>query len=262
MAFAIHAGSPANRTGGARRAASHSWLTRVGVLVGLVTGLPSAMAAVLMDQIGPDGSFQQGLSNNVTQISNFYASAPQFNISVVDDFTLTESATLSGVEAALFASDNDTGFNLLAGLRVNVYSSQPGAAAVLAGDLLRVDVPVASITFTSPWTSSPLTRLAKLDLGADALALGPGTYWLSVTALNNSFQTDIGILMSSFAGAPGNHNARQIGSGLWGGGGDRALSADAALRLTSPPAAVPVPPPLTLFGAALGLLALYRRRAR
>ena len=72
------------------------------------------------------------------------------------------------------------------------------------------------------------------------------------------FSNDMGILMSSFAGTPGNDNARQVGSGLWGGGGNRALNADAAFRLSG--TVIPEPSTFVLVSAGLALLA--RRRAR
>jgi hypothetical protein len=215
-----------------------------------------AAGLIPMDQIGPDGSFQEGLSNNTTQISNFYASATQFNVAVADDFTVANSIVLTGVEVALFATNATNGFDVLAALRVNLFSAQPTAANFATGNVLSIDIPVAAIDFTSPWTSSSLTRLAAIDLSALDLTLDPGSYWISVVAQNNSFATDIGILMSSFAGTPGNDNARQIGSTLWGGGGDRALGADAALRVYGN--VVPEPSLLLLQGAAV--LALARRR--
>lgn len=210
-----------------------------------------------MDQIGPNGGFQEGLSDNRTQISNFYASAPQFNIAVTDDFTISERADVDHVEAAIFASNATHGFTALSALRVNVFSSQPTATSFSAGDLLSVDIPVGSVVFTSPWTLNPLTRLATMDVSASNLSLDPGTYWLSIVAINNSFSTDIGILMSSFTGVPGNDNARQVGSGLWGNGGNFALNADAAYRING--TTVPEPAALLLVGVSLLAVALRRR---
>ena len=87
-----------------------SMLVRTPILLALCCCVlaPAAGAVSLMDQIGPDGSFQEGLSNNSTQISNLYASAPQYDVAVVDDFTLSASASLSTVEAALFAANSAT----------------------------------------------------------------------------------------------------------------------------------------------------------
>lgn len=220
---------------------------------------PAADALLLMDQIGPDGSFQQSLSNNTTQISNFYPSAPQFDIAVADDFTLSAPAILTTVEAALFASNATTGIGQITALRVNLFSTQPSAANFLVGDVLSRTVPIAQVSLTSPWTTSALTALAAVDLSSGALLLGPGTYWLSVVAINNSFSTDMGILMSSFAGSPGDDDARQVGSGLWGGGGNRALNADAAFRVHGN--AVPEPSTALLIGAGMGWIARRRPRA-
>jgi hypothetical protein len=219
---------------------------------------PAAHALLLMDQIGPDGSFQQGLSNNATQISNFYASAQQYDVAVADDFTLAEPAILSTVEAALFGSNVSVGFGQITALRVNLFSAQPSATNFTVGDVLSSTVPIGQVSLTSPWTTSALTALASVDLSTSDLLLSPGTYWLSVVAVNNSFSTDFGILMSSFAGSPGNDDARQVGSGLWGGGGNRALNADAAFRVNG--TAVPEPSTALLIGAGVALLA--RRRAR
>jgi len=219
---------------------------------------PASDALLLMDQIGPDGSFQQGLSNNTTQISNFYASAPQFDIAIADDFTLSEPAILTTVEAALFASNASVGIGQITALRVNLFSTQPSAANFLVGDVLSRNVPIGQVSLTSPWTTSALTALASVDLSASALLLNPGTYWLSVVAINSSFSTDMGILMSSFAGSPGDDDARQVGSASWGGGGNRALNADAAFRVNGN--AIPEPSTALLIGA--GMVALARRRVR
>lgn len=230
----------------------------------LLASCGAASAAALMDQIGPDASFQEGRSNNVSQISNFYASAPQYDVAVIDDFTLTDEAVIGSVSAALFASDGDTGFSLLSALRVNIFSAQPGPASLRAGDLLARTVAVADVAFTSPWTGSPLSRLAVIDLSSADLHLAAGTYWLSVVAINNSFYTDIGVFTSSFAGAVGNrNNARRISAtGLWPGGPDLALDADAALRVDgSDVNAVPEPGTWALLLAGgLGLAVGAARR--
>lgn len=232
-------------------------LLALGALAGAALAHPAG-AVPLMDQIGADGSFQQGLSNNSTQISNLYASAPQFNVAVVDDFTLAESAAVTGVDAALFASNASVALSQITSLRVNFFSSRPTAANFSIGDILSTDVPIAQVALTSPWTTSAVTALASLNLSSLNLVLNPGTYWVSVIALNNSFSTDMGVLLSSFAGTPGNDNARQVGSGLWGGGGDRALNADAAYRVSG--TVIPEPSTGILLGVGVALLA--RRRAR
>ena len=78
---------------------------------------------------------------------------------------------IDSVSAALFATDNDTGYTLLTGLRVNIFSSQPAPAALRAGDVLATTIATASVAFTAPWTSDPLSRLAVIDLSAEAIKL-------------------------------------------------------------------------------------------
>lgn len=141
---------------------------------------------------------------------------------------------------------------------MNIFSAQPSAANAASGDVLSADIQIAQVALTSPWTSSTLTALASVDLSARNLVLKPGTYWLSVVAIHSSFSTDMGILMSSFAGTPTNDNARQVGSSLWGGGGNRALNADAAFRLSG--TVIPEPSTFVLVSAGLALLAGRRSR--
>ena len=230
----------------------------------LLAGAGSVSAAALMDQIGPDASFQEGRSHNVNQISNFYASAPQYDVAVIDDFTLADEAVIDSVSAALFATDNDTGYSALTGLHVNIFSTQPAPSALHAGDVLSTTIATGSVAFTAPWTSNSLSRLATIDLTALDLHLAAGTYWLSVVAINNSFYTDIGVFTSSFAGAIDNrNNARRISStGLWPGGQDFALNADAAYRIDGDYVhAVPEPATWTLLlGGLIGVSACVRRR--
>lgn len=249
----------------APRPATTQRLRGCALALAMAAACSAASATALMDQIGPGPAFQEGRSHNVNQISNFYPSAPQYDVAVIDDFTLSDEAVIASVSAALFASDSDTGYSLLTGLRVNIFSTRPAPAALHAGDLLATTVASADIAFTSPWTSNPLSRMAVIDLSAADLHLAAGTYWLSVVAINNSFHTDIGVFTSSFAGALDNrNNARRISAtGLWPGGQDLALNADAALRVEGRYVhAVPEPGSWMLLAGGLLLVAAASRSRR
>ena len=215
-----------------------------------LTASPSSGAVVtIMDQIGTTGSFFTGDDGAASE--NFSDQAT-FDISTVDDFTVTGSTTITVAQAALLGFGPFTSFSLLTGYDVNVYSSLARANSSLTGDVYHATIPKASATVTTPFSGDAESGLVSLPV---SIPLTAGTYYLSILA-DGTYSTDgeVGVYVSTgLAGSkPGGANAIQDnpagGFGL--AGNTMAAGGDAAYRLTG----VPEPGTWTLLLGGLALL--------
>lgn len=234
-------------------------MTRSLLALVVVAGAASTAAAqvVIMDQIGPNSSFQEAQAGRASQ--DFEPVNDAFDVAMIDDFAVTTNGRITKVEAALVGFGGFTSYGNVQHWRVEVYSSPGAAATNLVGDVASAVIGLGSATLTTPWTTSPISALVSLDTTAANINLGAGTYWLAVIPRLNfgGGGGQLGIMDSTFAGTPSNDNSLQANPG-----GGFALpnnlaprNTDCAYRIT----AVPAPASLGLLGFA-GLAAARRRR--
>jgi hypothetical protein len=210
-----------------------------------------------MDQIGPNAAATAW--TNAYAAQDFESSFDQYDIAVVDDFTLTGATNITRVEAVI-GGWNGTQQSSFAGVtnwHVNFYSSLAAAAGnVFAGDQGSFNISASS--FDDSWATVNFPG-TKVTFNLSGLTLGAGTHYVSVTPQVDFLTVgQMGVAESLWAGnTPGGHNAHQINPGLgFGQGADFNLGIDAAYRVVG--TAVPEPASMAILG--LGVAALIRRR--
>ena len=210
---------------------------RIVVATVLALGFVSmAKADIIMDQIGPNPSYVQGQSADVSQIFEpAYASS---DVAVIDNFSITGGAkTLTEVDAAVM------GFNLFAvgdfakvtAWNVEFYSSPSAAAKNLTGDVGAFSIAPGAIKLTTPFGTDATSALAAIPIH---LTLGNGTYFVAVTpVMNYGAGSEIGVYESLYGGTPSDSDAMQVnpGGGMGFASNQSALDADAAYRILGVP---------------------------
>jgi PEP-CTERM motif len=220
----------------------------------------SARADIIMDQIGPNPTFVQGMTAHTSQI--FEAGLATFNIAVIDNFSITGGAkTLTEVDAAVvgFGGFTAASYAAITAWNVEIYSSVAAAAGNLTGNVAAFSVAPGAVTVTKPFGTDALSALAAVPIN---VTLGNGTYYVAVTPVLNfgSSQATIGVYESTFAGTPSDSNAFQVNpaGGFGFPGNQTALNVNAAYRIIGT-AAVPEPSVTVLASAGLAGVFFARR---
>jgi len=220
------------------------------ILVATLAATPVWGQVTLMDQIGPAAAAQNGQTANASQ--EFEAANAAFHIATLDDFVLGGQFQLTEIEVCTLGySANWVSYANVQSWRVDIYSSPTAAQTNLVGDVAHVIVPIANATLVQPWTAAANSAKVTLDVSSfPSLNLNAGTYWIAVIPrLNFTGGGQIAVYQSSFAGTPGNANARQAnpGGGFAIPGNLSALNANSAYRIKGTSAA-PFPP--SMIGGA------------
>lgn len=227
--------------------------------------LPAVALAgpILMDQIGPDGSYVTGMAYSSQR---FESTEAAYNIASIDDFqVLTPSTQVTRVEAVFSDWNGYIGMGSIQQWAVEFYSSVTAGAANLTGDVASLVFAPGDVTLTSGYGATAMGVLATFDLSRSGVVLGPGTYWLGVVPrmdLRCCGQT--GVFESTYAGTPFNFNAHQVNpnGGFIFSGGQFATGVNLAYRVESD-MAVPEPSTALLVLTGLGgCLVLRRMRSR
>jgi len=208
-------------------------------------------ADVIMDQIGDfSGSDMSGTGLMASQI--FEAAFGQYNIGVLDDFTLDSTTDLNSISAVIAGWNGYAGTDGIMGYSVNIYMSAEDAGNNLDGFVsLYLDNGVnPGVSYDDTWLGDG----AHVTLDLNGVTLDAGTYYISVVA-HNEFGSNgqTGVMNSNL----GNFDAWQANpGGGFGFGGLQQTGNNAAYSMTG--TAIPAPGALALLGMAG--LATRRRR--
>jgi len=209
-------------------------LMAFGLVAALAVAAP-ASAAIIVDQLV---ALDTGYA-----AQRFDPVFAGFDAAVIDDFSLSEAATLTSITARF--GDNSV-IEASSSWAVEIYSSTAAAGTNLVGD-------VASLTF-APANVSIINDDVTIALNTN---LGAGTYWIGVVPRVNlsSGQTFVGV-----AGVGNAVQANPAGGFQQGA----VLSLDSAMtfRLEGVAAGVPEPASWALLIAGFGLTGTALRRQR
>ncbi len=203
---------------------------------------------VVLDQIGADNSYTNGLYGYASQEFASYLS--DYDINVLDNFTVSalDAGAITEVEA-VFMFWSGGYLNAVRGWRVEIYSSPAAAGANLVGDIghVQVDGTLNPVV----WGTNALgSATYKVTIPVNGITLGPGSYYLGVMGIMfHSGAGQMGIMNSTL----GDLNAYQANPGQgFGSGTYWSIAANAAYRLKM------VPEPAGVL--AIALVGLIRRR--
>lgn len=238
--------------------------TTIFAAIAAIAVAAPASADVLFDQT-TGGSYA---NRYVSQIFTDPSYAGAYDAAIVDDFTLANGASLSSVTAAMVGyTSGFQSFTDIQSYTVNIYSSQAAASANLIGDLYTFTIKAAGATVnTNAFTITEATQSLTVDtayvtIPIDVL-LNSGTYFLSVTALNDdntNGQTAVAV------NSPGSAVIANPGGG-YNQGNPIFLGRSAGYRIDGDvtPAAVPEPATWAMMIMGFGLVggAMRRRTTR
>ncbi len=212
------------------------------VMVALACGATfpgSAGGAVVLNQIGDVAAYDFGVSPGPT-LSQVFPDFPDFDCTVLEDFTITGSELrISHVSALFRAQAGFITFQDIQGYYLNFFSIPDLAATSLTGDVASIVIsPGAGASVTPVADSSGTYEYGLVSLNVDIPMPSAGNYWVGLS-LKSSVTTDQFLLMHSGAVGvvtPGNANGRLANPGLGlGAGALSGLNRDYAYALTTAP---------------------------
>jgi hypothetical protein len=246
--------------------------TRIGgaAILLMLSQFGPAQAAVLFNQINPANT--EGHTNQI-----FGGSFRNFNVRLVDDFTLARESTLTSVTIDLFGFTGTTtrsrpfvDFAKIEGWSISIWNiaSEATRFRYIGGVLQRNPFP-NTVTFAGGMPTIPAggllpgeSRRVLVTLPiVNAKPMAAGTYWLSVTPV---MPGEFGTLAIATHGT-GSAFQHNDGTGFRFPNGTSETLKNAGFRLEGTsvgPAAVPEPASWAMMIAGFGLVGAAARRRR
>ncbi|MCX6866832.1 MAG: hypothetical protein NTV46_11575 [Verrucomicrobia bacterium] len=224
------------------------------------TGLSgTAVGAVVMEQIG-DATVYNFETPPGPLASQLFPDFPDYDCSVLDDFTVTtDFLTITRIAALFSAQAGFASFLNVQNYTVYIFSADNLATGNLTANVACVmqstdhDVSVVEINHSDQY--------GLVNLVVNIALPTAGTYWVGVTPKSSVPEDKFFLLNNGATGAvtTGNANAQLANPGLgFGVGALSLLKVDAAYTVT----VVPEPAAITLWIAGGCALLCRRRRAR
>ena len=229
---------------------------RTFALFTLIAAATMGRAVIIMDQIGPNNTYQSG---NIHASQDFEAAFDPYDIATGDNFTTTAAGfKITRVEAIIGFWNGASGPSGITRYRLEFYSSPAAAGASLTGNVASLSLALNQVTLTA-WNLANNFQY-HVNIPNLSITLAPNTtYWLAlIPVMNFSGVGQVGIAETTgLAGTfPMDFNNFQAnpGGGFGFPGGLSRPNVNSAYRIDA------VPEPGTLAVLGLGLLALVRRR--
>jgi len=178
------------------------------MLVAMPVPCADAAANIVLDQIGDLAAFDSSLLPSPSP-SQIFTDFPEFNCSVLEDFTVTGGDfRIERVSVLLKAQAGFVMFQEIEGYQVNFFTDVSLAATTLTGDASSIVVQADDARVTPVDDAGGEDGYGRVDLDIDVELPGPGSYWVGVSPIAANSVAGQFFVQATTHGDAGEPNAR------------------------------------------------------